>query len=186
MYPHFDDDYPRHDDYNRYNNYDDFYSGRYNDLHQDYFDDKHYIRLPPHILCTPVVAELPKMYSNNKAETEKLLFLAVSYYFDEDEYEGFFSYKRFVNSDYGDETETQRGMYTANAIMVFHFGDSPRWGEYCDKILWNMEPILFVIKVDFLGYFIFSFALTNNPSTKFSLPKVGKSILTLVRIIRPL
>ena len=125
-----DDVYPHHDDYSRDNHgmYDDFYQGRYSELHDDYFDDKHYIRLPPHILSTPVLAELPKMYNNN-GETENLLFLGVSYYFDEDEYEGFFSYKRFANSDYGDETETERGMYTANAIMIFHLGDNPRWGE---------------------------------------------------------
>ena len=130
MYPRYDDvEKSYHDDYARYDHHDDFYSGRYNDAHEDYFDDKHYIRLPPHILCTPVIVELPKLYSNNIGESETLLFLAVSYYFDEDEYEGFFSYKRFENGDHGDETETQRGMYTANAIVVFHFGDSPRWGE---------------------------------------------------------
>lgn len=124
-----DDDYPRYDDYShRYGMHDDFYQGRYSDLYEDYFDDKHYIRLPPHILCTPVLAEMPKLYSNN-GETENLLFVAVSYYFDEDEYEGFFSYKRFANSDHGDETETQRGMYVANAIMIFHLGDNPRWGK---------------------------------------------------------
>lgn len=58
-----------------------------------------------------------------------MLFLAVSYYFDEDEYEGFFSYKRYGDSDAGDETEVQRGMYVASAIMVYQFGDSPRWGR---------------------------------------------------------
>lgn len=126
-----DDIYPRHDDYPRYDDhhqFDDFYHGRYSDLHEDYFDDKHYIRLPPHILSTPVLAELPKLYSNN-GETENLLFVGVSYYFDEDEYDGFFSYKRFENSDHGDETETERGMYIANAIMIFHLGENPRWGE---------------------------------------------------------
>ena len=131
-----DDTYPRYDDYgaptddysNMYNNYDDYYSGRYTELHDTYFDDENYIRLPPHVLCTPVFAELPKPYTTN-GESEKLLFLAVSYYFDEDEYEGLFSYERFEDSDDGDETETKRGMYTANAIMVFHFGQSPRWGE---------------------------------------------------------
>jgi len=139
-----DDDYPKYDDYKQpYNNYDDFYSGRYNDDHEDYFDNKHYIRLPPHILCTPVLAELPKLYSKNAGETEKLLFVAVSYYFDEDEYEGFFPYKRFKDSDHGDQTETQRGMYTANAIMVFHFGDAPRWGrqEHLDLSADHSAPV---------------------------------------------
>jgi len=123
-----DDEYPHYDDYSRHEMYDDYYQGRYSGLHADYFDDKHYIRLPPHILSTPVLAEMSKLYSND-GETENLLFLSVSYYFDEDEYEGFFSYKRFENTDHGDESETQRGMYTANAIMIFHLGDNPRWGR---------------------------------------------------------
>ncbi len=124
-----DDELKNIDDYHMYNNYDDYYNGRYSDLHDDYFDDEHYMRLPPHVLATPVLAELPKPYTTN-GETENLLFLAVSYYYDEDEYEGFFSYKRFENTDHGDETEAKRGLYTANAIMVFHFGQSPRWGEF--------------------------------------------------------
>jgi hypothetical protein len=116
--PRYDDEYPRHDDY----------YGRYDSESEDYFDDKHYVRIPPHILCTPVIAEFPKMYTQT-GETEMFLFVAVSYYLDEDEYEGFFSYKRFVDTDHGDETEVQRGMYVANAIMVYQFGDSPRWGR---------------------------------------------------------
>lgn len=123
-----DDTYPRYDDYSRYDMYDDYYGGKYSSHHENYYDDKHYVRLPPHILCTPVLVDMPKLYSNN-GEIETLLFVAVSYYFDEDEYEGFFSYKRFENTDHGDETETQRGMYVANAIMIYHFGDSPRWGR---------------------------------------------------------
>ena len=126
-----DDDYPRYDDYSRhddnYPRYDDYY-GRYDSERDDYYDDKHYVRIPPHILCTPVLAEFPKLY-NEKTETEQLLFVAVSYYLDEDEYEGLFSYRRFKETDHGDETEVQRGMYVANAIMVYQFGESPRWGR---------------------------------------------------------
>ncbi len=136
-----DDDYPRsHDD--EYPRYDDYY-GRYgNTQHDEYYDDKNYVRIPPHILCTPVAAELPKMYSQN-GETETLLFVAVSYYFDEDEYEGFFSYNRFRDRDQGDETEVQRGMYVANAIMVYQYGDSPRWGrqEHLDISADHSAPI---------------------------------------------
>lgn len=133
------DDYSRYDDYPRY---DDFFSGRYSALHDEYFDDKHYVRLPPHILSTPVIAEMPKLYSDN-GETENLLFLAVSYYFDEDEYDGFFSYKRFEDRDHGDETETQRGMFVANAIMIFHLGDNPRWGrqEHLDLSTDHSAPV---------------------------------------------
>ena len=140
IYPRYDD--YRTDDYPMYNSYDDYYSGKYSDLHDTYFDDKHYIRLPPHILCTPVLAELPKPYTTT-GETEQLLFLAVSYYFDEDEYEGFFSYERFDETDKGDETETKRGMYTASAIVVFHFGKSPRWGrqEHLDLSADHSAPV---------------------------------------------
>jgi len=133
-----DDDYPRYDDYRKY---DDYY-GRYDNAHEDYYDDKHYIRVPPHILCTPTLAEFPKLYSQS-GETEQLLFVAVSYYLDEDEYEGFFSYRRFGTKDHGDETEVQRGMYVANAIMVYQFGDAPRWGrqEHLDLSADHSAPV---------------------------------------------
>ena len=137
------DTYPRYDDA-PVPGYGDDYYGRYGNRGRpdDYYDGKHYVRVPPHILCTPVAAELPKLYSQ-KGETETLLFLAVSYYFDEDEYEGFFSYKRFRDRDEGDETEVQRGMYVANAIMVYQYGDSPRWGrqEHLDMSVDHSAPI---------------------------------------------
>mmetsp|Transcript_4506 Transcript_4506/g.11353 ORF Transcript_4506/g.11353 Transcript_4506/m.11353 type:complete len:698 (+) Transcript_4506:1017-3110(+) len=134
-----DDAYPRYDDYSRY---DDYYGGRYNTLHQDYYDDKHYVRLPPHILSTPVIVEMPKLYNTN-GETELLMFVAVSYYYDEDEYEGLFSYKRFSETDRGDETEVQRGMYLSNALMIYHFGDNPRWGrqEHLDLSADHSAPV---------------------------------------------
>lgn len=135
-----DDDTPRHDD--EYPRYDDYY-GRYgNNDHNEYYDEKHYVRIPPHILCTPVAAEVPKLYSQTN-EMETVLFIAVSYYLDEDEYEGFFSYKRFRDRDQGDETEVQRGMYVANAIMIYQFGDSPRWGrqEHLDMSADHSAPI---------------------------------------------
>ena len=137
------DDHPRYDDA-PVPGYGDDYYGRYDHRGRpdDYYDGKHYVRVPPHILCTPVAAELPKLYSQ-KGETEILLFLAVSYYFDEDEYEGFFSYKRFRDRDEGDETEVQRGMYVANAIMVYQYGDNPRWGrqEHLDMSADHSAPI---------------------------------------------
>lgn len=115
------DDY----DYRGRRDYDDYYGG-YNQEHQEYYDTRHYIRIPPHILCSPVLAEIPKMYSN-KNEKEDILFLAVSYYLDEDEYEGLFSYKRFESTDQGDENEVRRGTFVANAIVSYVLGSSPRW-----------------------------------------------------------
>jgi len=118
---------PGHDDYAY--GYDDYYYAKHNEAYDDYYDDKHYVRVPPHLLCNPVLAEMPKQYGGNEYEMDDMLFVAVSYYLDEDEYEGFFSYKRFENTDRGDETEVQRGMYVANALMVYNIGDYFRWGR---------------------------------------------------------
>ena len=136
-----DDDRPRYDDDYPHHSYDDYY-GRYNTEYESYYDNKHYTRLPPHILAAPVLAELPKMYSN-EGESEMLLFLPVTYYFDEDEHEGLFSYKRFKVEDNGDESEVKRGMYVSNALMIYHFGDSPRWGrqEHLDMSTDHTAPI---------------------------------------------
>ena len=70
----------KYDDYYRrgYGGLDDEYRGR-NDRHREYYDAKHYIRVPPHVLCTPVLAELPKLYTNTD-EKEDILFIAVSYF----------------------------------------------------------------------------------------------------------
>jgi hypothetical protein len=70
----------KYDDYYRYRHGlgDDTYRG-HNERQRDYYDTKHYIRIPPHILCTPVLAELPKLYSNTD-EKEDVLFVAVSYF----------------------------------------------------------------------------------------------------------
>lgn len=87
--------------------------------------------------------EFPKLYSND-GENEYMLFVAVSYYMDEDEHEGFFSYKRFDERDPGDETEVRRGMYVANAIMVYQFsGSTHRWGrqEHLDLSADHSAPV---------------------------------------------
>jgi len=107
--------------------YDDYY-GRYKSYRDDYYDEKHYVRVNPHILSTPTLAEIPKLYGNDD-EVEDMLFVPVSYFLDEDEYEGHFSYKRFDNTDAGDETEVKRGMYVASAIMIYQLGNDPRWGR---------------------------------------------------------
>lgn len=135
-----DDEYPSHgDDEYPYGygaddmyggpagGYDDYY-GRYRSYRDDYYDEKHYVRVNPHILSTPTLAEVPKLYGNTD-EVEDMLFVPVSYYLDEDEYEGHFSYKRFENTDAGDETEVKRGMYVASAIMIYQLGNDPRWGR---------------------------------------------------------
>jgi len=104
--------------------YDDYYG--YDEAHEEYYDTKNYIRIPPHILADPVLVELPKLYGSNN-EKEDLLFVPVSYYLDEDEYDGFFSYQRYGVKDSGDETEAKRGSYVGSALMVYLLGTSNRW-----------------------------------------------------------
>ena len=89
----FDDDPAAdqpYDDYHRRDRYhDDEYGERfygddmYSNEHNDYYDTKHYVPIPPHVIATPVHAEVPKQYGNTN-ENEDLLFVAVSYYLDED------------------------------------------------------------------------------------------------------
>ena len=49
--------------------------------HDDYYDDKHYLRVPPHVLSTPVLAEIPRLYGDQ--ELEDFLLVSATYYFDE-------------------------------------------------------------------------------------------------------
>jgi hypothetical protein len=112
-------------DYGRYHGaYDDYYG--HDPAHDEYYDASNYIRLPPHVLADPVLVEIPRAYTDKK-EMDDVLFIPVSYYFDEDEHEGFFSYKRFEHEDLGDQTEARRGSYVASALMAFVLGDSTRW-----------------------------------------------------------
>uniref|UniRef100_A0A7S2Y4Q3 DEX1 C-terminal domain-containing protein n=1 Tax=Entomoneis paludosa TaxID=265537 RepID=A0A7S2Y4Q3_9STRA len=114
------------DEYRRYADYDDYYGGGGGDYeHDDFYDDKHYIRVPPHILSTPVLVEIPKLYGDQ--DMEDFLMVTATYFFDEDEYEGKFSYKRFTVSDHGDENEVKRGQYVSSAILAYTFDGMGRW-----------------------------------------------------------
>lgn len=127
----YDDD-PREFYDDHYRNYDDDYHRYYGDdmysnEHNEYYDTKHYVRITPHVLSTPVHAEVPKLYST-KNEMDDLLFVAVSYYLDEDEFEDLFHYKRFEATDTGQENEVRRGTYVSSAIMAYVLGEyGGRW-----------------------------------------------------------
>jgi hypothetical protein len=115
-----------HELYERHNYGDDMY-GRSN-AYSTYYDTKHYIRLPPHLLTSPVLAEVPRLYGNANTEKDDMLFVAVSYFLDEDEYDGLLNYQRFQMTDQGDETEPARGTFVASAIMGYLCSDSGfRW-----------------------------------------------------------
>ena len=77
---------------------------------------------------------LPSTPSSNTNENEDLLFVAVSYYLDEDEFEELSHYKRFESTDPGQENEVRRGGYVANAIWRMcaenMFTDHPRQAAF--------------------------------------------------------
>ena len=101
----------------------------YSNQHHDYYDTKHYVRITPHVLATPVHVELTKQCGNTD-ENEDLLFVAVSYYLGENEFEELFQYKRFESTDSRRENEVRRGEYVANAIMAYILGDyGGRWAS---------------------------------------------------------
>jgi len=79
------------------------YSEDYNDYKQDYYDygyyqdnktpsyydDEHYVRVHPHVLSTPQLYEMPPRYNPDGKilEKDEYIVFAVSYYFDEDQFD---------------------------------------------------------------------------------------------------
>lgn len=105
---------------------------QYQDAQDRYYHDSNYLRLPPHLLSTCTLAELPRMYAGSYTKAEdsidEMVLCAVSYYFDEDECKNASrgssssgkSFGKHANADGGDETEEQRGRYVANAILGYN------------------------------------------------------------------
>lgn len=142
-----DDYYARH----RYSYHDDMYNPeppdgyetyeQYQEIHNKYYHDSNYLRLPPHLLSTCTMAEIPRQYatgaSNPIDRIDEVLLCAVSYYFDEDECKDPSkgvgkSFGKHANEDGGDETEELRGKYVANALMGYNL----RW-KY-----WSVQEVL--------------------------------------------
>ncbi|KAL3779886.1 hypothetical protein HJC23_001476 [Cyclotella cryptica] len=113
---------------------------QYQEVQNRYYHDSNYLRLPPHLLSTCTLAELPRQYSTGASNPidriDELLLCAVSYYFDEDECKdptkGGKSFGKHANADGGDETEELRGRYVANAILGYNL----RW-KY-----WSVQEVL--------------------------------------------
>lgn len=107
-----------------------------------YYHDSNYLRLPPHLLSTCTLAELPRAYAGSSTDRmdriDEMVLCAVSYYFDEDECKDPAmsgtgkSFGKHANADGGDETEELRGRYVANAIMGYNL----RW-KY-----WSIQEVL--------------------------------------------
>mmetsp|Transcript_16506 Transcript_16506/g.23465 ORF Transcript_16506/g.23465 Transcript_16506/m.23465 type:complete len:1122 (+) Transcript_16506:215-3580(+) len=112
------------DDFDYYRSYDDDY---YFHSHQnaDFYKDENYLHIPPHALSTPTHVEIPLSWKDpnpnkiSRAFNEYVL-IAVSYYLDEDEFDGFKRYKRFKNKSGGDDTEAERGKYLASALTIYN------------------------------------------------------------------
>jgi hypothetical protein len=114
----------------------------YQNAQDKYYHDSNYLRLPPHLLSTCTLAELPRAYAGSSSDRidkiDELILCAVSYYFDEDECKDRMasgagkSFGKHANADGGDETEELRGRYVANAVMGYNL----RW-KY-----WSFQEVL--------------------------------------------
>jgi hypothetical protein len=100
---------------------------QYQEAKDAYFHNSNYLHIPPHLLSSCTVVELPREYvsaSMKPADViDELILCAVSYYFDEDEVQktGWKrSFGKHANANGGDETEEQRGRYVANAILGYN------------------------------------------------------------------
>ncbi|KAL9184345.1 hypothetical protein ACHAXT_002431 [Thalassiosira profunda] len=147
-------DYPIHgmdDYYGRYGYGDDMYKpeapegwdsyDQYQEAQDKYYHNSNYLRLPPHLLSTCSLVELPRAYAGTSTKAEdrvdELVLCAVSYYFDEDECRDPSkakgkSFGKHANADGGDEREEQRGRYVASAILGYNL----RW-KY-----WSLQEVL--------------------------------------------
>ena len=141
------------DDYSRHRGYgDDMYEPQppdgwesyqeYQSAQDKYYHDSNYLRLPPHLLSTCTLVELPRAYAGSTTDRmdkiDEMILCSVSYYFDEDECKDPMtsgsgkSFGKHANADGGDETEEERGRYVANAIMGYNL----RW-KY-----WSIQEVL--------------------------------------------
>ena len=89
----------------------------------NFYADENYIRVPPHVLSRPALIEIPKRFklsSDPEYAKEVYLAIAVSHYFDEDEFSGGLQqFRRFVNRNGGDDTFTKRGHFVASSIHLY-------------------------------------------------------------------
>eukprot|EP00978_Attheya_sp_CCMP212_P012250 scaffold30465_cov51-Attheya_sp.AAC.2 len=108
--------------------YDDMYMNHHGNDYKSYYDEEYYFRLPPHLLGTPAFAEVPKNYRSetDAASNDVMLYFPVTYYLDEDEYDGLIRYKRFNNKEGNDHTPEKRGQFVANAMVSYNLSGK-RW-----------------------------------------------------------
>ena len=115
-------------DYEHYYLYDDdmfkeFGEGLSEDVkaRRHFYDDDQYMHVPPHVTSTPAYFESIRDSTSTfeKAVYDEYLAIAVSYYFDEDEYSGFGNRdERFINRAGGDESEAKRGQFVSSGLVI--------------------------------------------------------------------
>ena len=99
-----------------------------------FYSEDQYIHIPPHVTSSPTYFEV---HSNPSASSENALFdeyiaVAVSYYFDEDEYKysDFGTQERDVNYLGGDISEAKRGQYVASALIIMNLRNPSQGKEF--------------------------------------------------------
>ena len=99
-----------------------------------FYSEDQYIHIPPHVTSSPTYFEV---HSNPSASYENTSFdeyiaVAVSYYFDEDEYKysDFGTQERDVNYLGGDISEAKRGQYVASALIIMNLRNPSQGKEF--------------------------------------------------------
>ncbi len=136
------------EDFREYYRYDDDFYGSPNDHlspEHDFHEEEKYLHIPPHVLSTPTYFESLKHDPDNSDKVyEEYLAIAVSYFFDEDEYAATNArQKRFMNDWGGDETEAKRGQYVASALVIVNLQDHYKGGSqiHLDLSTDNSAPL---------------------------------------------
>ncbi len=122
------------EDFREYYRYDDDFYGLPNDHlspEHDFHEEEKYLHIPPHVLSTPAYFESLKHDPDNSDKVyEEYLAIAVSYFFDEDEYAATNArQKRLMNDWGGDETEAKRGQFVASALVIVNLQDHFKGGS---------------------------------------------------------
>jgi len=118
------------EDFSKYYLYDDDAFMEFGEVPEDrmaryrFYSEDQYIHIPPHVTSSPTYFEVNSNPSASYENTsfDEYIAIAVSYYFDEDEYKysDFGTQERDVNYLGGDISEAKRGQYVASALIIMN------------------------------------------------------------------
>jgi len=123
------------EDFSQYYLYDDDVFQEFGKVPEDrlarhrFYSDDQYVYIPPHVTSSPTYFEAIKdpRDSFENASFEDYVAIAVSYYYDEDEYSGVGIRDKNLG---GDDSEAKRGQYVASALVVVNLRDPSRGKQY--------------------------------------------------------